>query len=695
MAGNMDPNDIQGVAEAMNELRDTGTLTAATLNKLSDSSLKTKEAQEKLAQSLIQYSRKVTGSISELAGGNGSFKSLSGTVDVAATTISALTSKLGILGKGLGLIATGVAEAAKVALSQLDFLAENYNAMGSASATATDGIEGLSRQMDALGNYGLPAFTKAVKTNSLGLNVFKGTAAEGAESLSKIAGALTQGKTAERFIRIGMSLDEVGDTTTSFIANYSRLGLVQGSTTEELTKKTQNYIEEVDKISRLTGQTRAQQQDEQAKTLADARSRAELSQMRARGEIDAAGQLEQLMKAFDAATNSAVRATATGIPLTKQAQSFGVFTRDEIRQTVLAVKRGEMSAVEGTARINKALAQGAQTFGRQISFAGDTFEGAAIAGFDAESRELALIELRQKAEYRGLTDAQIVEKEQAKTASSANEATKKYASATLAASGANKDLQRLGMKLAITATPAIDAFANALNRATNYVNKKFGLPSSESSTSSASSATVGSTGGSRSVTIGDQTRIGGDRNWRNNNPGNIEYGPFAMQYGAVGSDGRFAIFPSEELGRKAQDALLKSKNYANLSLRDAINRYAPSNENNPRAYANQIAAATGVDITKTYASLTPEQQGKVLDEMKRIEGGRAGTIAGPTSGYRSQVAGGNPTSAGSETTAQGNQAASQQQAGSADNRLINQLAELNQTSRELLVVNKKILQRQS
>jgi hypothetical protein len=127
-------------------------------------------------------------------------------------------------------------------------------------------------------------------------------------------------------------------------------------------------------------------------------------------------------------------------------------------------------------------------------------------------------------------------------------------------------------------------------------------------------------------------------------------------------------------------------------LENAIKRYAPSNENDPRGYANQIARATGVDISKTYASLTPEQQGKVLDEMKRIEGGRAGTIAGPTSGYRPQVAGGNPASAGSETTAQGNQAASQQQAGSADNRMIQRLDELVALQRQNNSINAKLLQ---
>jgi hypothetical protein len=148
----------------------------------------------------------------------------------------------------------------------------------------------------------------------------------------------------------------------------------------------------------------------------------------------------------------------------------------------------------------------------------------------------------------------------------------------------------------------------------------------------------------KSVTIGGQTRTGGDRNWRNNNPGNIEYGPFAIKYGATGSDGRFAIFPTEEQGRMAQDALLKSKNYASLSLADAIKRYAPSNENDPKSYANQIMKSTGIDTSKTYASLTPDEQGKVLDAMKRIEGGRAGTISGPAGGYTSQLSNVNPGS---------------------------------------------------
>ncbi|WP_261525990.1 hypothetical protein [Burkholderia multivorans] len=76
------------------------------------------------------------------------------------------------------------------------------------------------------------------------------------------------------------------------------------------------------------------------------------------------------------------------------------------------------------------------------------------------------------------------------------------------------------------------------------------------------------------------------RGLRNNYPGNIEYGSFAKSQGAIGSDGRFAIFPSMEQGAAAQKALL-DKNYFAKGLdtpRKIINKYAPGNENDVPKY---------------------------------------------------------------------------------------------------------------
>lgn len=116
-------------------------------------------------------------------------------------------------------------------------------------------------------------------------------------------------------------------------------------------------------------------------------------------------------------------------------------------------------------------------------------------------------------------------------------------------------------------------------------------------------------------------RTGGSRSWRNRNPGNIEAGDFATGAGATGSDGRFAIFPTEMAGRNAQIKLLQSKNYKNLDIKQAIARYAPAFENNVDAYI----AATGVkDPSKKMGSYTSREMSNLVDAMKKHEGWKVG-----------------------------------------------------------------------
>jgi hypothetical protein len=128
---------------------------------------------------------------------------------------------------------------------------------------------------------------------------------------------------------------------------------------------------------------------------------------------------------------------------------------------------------------------------------------------------------------------------------------------------------------------------------------------------------------------------GGSRSWRNNNPGNIEYGDFAQSSGATGTDGRFAVFPSYEAGRSAQEKLLfDSKNYRDLPLSKAIARWAPSSENNVPAYLS----AVGGNPSMRMQDFTPSQRAEILNNMQKHEGWRAGKSA-----PLNQVASNDPT----------------------------------------------------
>ena len=116
---------------------------------------------------------------------------------------------------------------------------------------------------------------------------------------------------------------------------------------------------------------------------------------------------------------------------------------------------------------------------------------------------------------------------------------------------------------------------------------------------------------------------GSSRGMRNNNPGNIEYGAFAKRMGATGSDGRFAIFPTMDAGKRATDALLNG--YVDKgfdSVNKIINRWAPSSENNTSAYVGAVSSRLGVDPNQ---KLTREQLGGVAEAIYGHENGAAYT----------------------------------------------------------------------
>lgn len=92
---------------------------------------------------------------------------------------------------------------------------------------------------------------------------------------------------------------------------------------------------------------------------------------------------------------------------------------------------------------------------------------------------------------------------------------------------------------------------------------------------------------------------------RNNNPGDLMWGPETKGFGATSGDPRFAIFPSLTLGWIGLQRWLsvpakfdKSGNlvggYLGATLKQAIFRFAPPNENHSDIYLGYVIAQTGL-----------------------------------------------------------------------------------------------------
>lgn len=105
---------------------------------------------------------------------------------------------------------------------------------------------------------------------------------------------------------------------------------------------------------------------------------------------------------------------------------------------------------------------------------------------------------------------------------------------------------------------------------------------------------------------------------RNKNPGNIKYGKWAKEHGATGQDkDGFAIFPDVNTGLSAMKGLLKSPEYRNLNVRDAIDKWTGR-----APYRHDLG-----DIEKkAVKDLTPEEFEKTITTMRTGEGTRYGLV---------------------------------------------------------------------
>jgi hypothetical protein len=154
---------------------------------------------------------------------------------------------------------------------------------------------------------------------------------------------------------------------------------------------------------------------------------------------------------------------------------------------------------------------------------------------------------------------------------------------------------------------------------------------------------VNNGGGSKYIIVQDSTgatvKRAGNRNWRNNNPGNLQGSSFSYsQPGVIGKDFYGdPIFDTYENGLAAQAKLIfgPSSVYRPLTVQQAIYKYTPDaveaatgQRGNPEnTIKNIIKDVPGVTRNTPWSSLTPAQQQGVIRTINRLEGYKVGTIS--------------------------------------------------------------------
>ncbi len=128
-----------------------------------------------------------------------------------------------------------------------------------------------------------------------------------------------------------------------------------------------------------------------------------------------------------------------------------------------------------------------------------------------------------------------------------------------------------------------------------------------------------------------EVRTGGSSSWLANNPGNMDYTPDLVEWGAYEGKKlkwgkhRFAIFPNEETGLRAVRRFLR-KHQGRRDITLMMNLFAPAGDlsNDPQLYAKRVASALGVPLGTLVSDLTDEQLAVFATTIKDVEGWTVG-----------------------------------------------------------------------
>lgn len=186
----------------------------------------------------------------------------------------------------------------KVAAEQGDKLYASYTNLQKSGAAAADGMTGVMRmaQSFGLGVQELEKLESIISQNSQILSVFQGNVMDGSRALSGVAQGIIRTDLVNKFMNMGMSLENISEGIASYIALQSQVGLAQNKTQAQLTAGAAQYLKEMDGLTKLTGIQRKELEEGINKARAIEQFRATTERMRRSGDaeqIKAAGEAEK------------------------------------------------------------------------------------------------------------------------------------------------------------------------------------------------------------------------------------------------------------------------------------------------------------------------------------------------------------------------------------------------------------------
>jgi hypothetical protein len=453
----MDETEIRRLTEQMlDEMRTTGSVTTDTLKKFNEATNGASKGLQGLGKASSATAHEIGSFTRGLAQGSTNFEQFNSMLGRMSEGIAKALEGIPFAG---GVLAGGiraVGESAKFMMTQMDSVAKSYQELGSVAANTATGVSGLQDRFNKLGLVSLPTFTKSVIANNFALTAFRGNLGKGGDDLAEIFGNITTTQ-GDQFQKLGMTIDNVAESSANYIAAQSRYGFTQTKTNKQLTESAIAYIREQDVLTRLTGQAAKAQEDEQKKSLASVAFRATMAEMEANGQEKAAKELQLFINSLPPPLAEAARGTLSGIPLTQAAQDAQILMGNVLGEALQNIKNGGKATTE-MGKVFDASSQAVQGWNRYLQVAPEAFSSLGTSIYDLDA-------INKRAVKEGKTREQVEKEiriEQQKLMNSTDPLTKGFVDTQNALISVQKDLQAFSFALMPYGVAAVNKFADAL-----------------------------------------------------------------------------------------------------------------------------------------------------------------------------------------------------------------------------------------
>jgi uncharacterized protein YcbK (DUF882 family) len=301
MADMYTPEEIAQIFEAYNDAIQKNIPIGKDLaQQMKDATLGVKNYTQQLNQSLKQLGTSFKNLGAEMASGA---KGSSVFNDALSSSADYLDKKffvkLGLAGEAIGLMTKAAVAYVGAVNKQADALYKSYKDISRAGVVGAGGMKEVYTNMQRFGYTidELGEFGTLMKSNSEVLAKFGGTAFNGAEQFANLADQIQGSDIGKNLMLMGVSVDEINKGAAGFVKQQTNLGRNSAGMQKTLAAETAKYLENLEAVSRLTGQDRETLQKKQEDAQAEqqfAAKQYELKQQALAGDMEAAKELRKL-----------------------------------------------------------------------------------------------------------------------------------------------------------------------------------------------------------------------------------------------------------------------------------------------------------------------------------------------------------------------------------------------------------------